>query len=278
MTELKRPRPKSFLRWAGSKKQLLPILKEFWLHDNTRYIEPFAGSACLFFELQPKSSILGDINAELIQAYEQIKSNITDLLSLLSHASKSKDEYYRLRALQPESLSPPERAARFIYLNRYCFNGLYRTNLRGQFNVPYGGEKSGHLPSTELLMGCHRILQSTTLVTGDFEKALDLAQSGDFVYMDPPYSVASYRVFNEYTPAPFGKEDIARLRVWMDRLTNLGVEFLVSYADCQESKDLRKDYECRKVFTRRHIAGFVSKRKEIGEVMISNRNRVKGTN
>jgi len=278
VTELKQPRPKSFLRWAGSKKQLLPILKEFWLPDHTRYIEPFAGSACLFFELQPESSILGDINAELIQAYEQIKLNITDLLSLLSHASKSKDEYYRLRALQPESLSPPERAARFIYLNRYCFNGLYRTNLGGQFNVPYGGEKSGHLPSPELLMGCHRTLQNTTLLTGDFEKALDLAQTGDLVYMDPPYSVASCRIFNEYTPAPFGKEDITRLRLWMDRLTNSGIEFLVSYADCQESTDLRKDYEYRMVFTRRHIAGFVSKRKEIGEVMISNRKRVKGTN
>ena len=278
MTELKRPRPKSFLRWAGSKKQLLPILKEFWRHDHARYIEPFAGSACLFFELQPESSILGDINVELIQAYEQIKSNITDLLSLLGQASKSKDEYYRLRALQPELLSPPERAARFIYLNRYCFNGLYRTNLGGKFNVPYGGEKSGNLPSPELLMGCHRTLQNTTLVPGDFEKALDLAQTGDFVYMDPPYSVASYRVFNEYTPAPFGKEDITRLRVWMDRLTDLGVEFLISYADCQESKDLRKDYEYRMVFTRRHIAGFVSKRKEIGEVMISNRKRVKGIN
>jgi DNA adenine methylase len=121
-------------------------------------------------------------------------------------------------------------------------------------------------------------LQNTTLVTGDFENALDLAQGGDFVYMDPPYSVASCRVFNEYTPAPFSKEDITRLRVWMDRLTDLGIEFLVSYADCQESKDLRKDYEYRMVFTRRHIAGFVSKRKEIAEVMISNRKRVKGTN
>jgi DNA adenine methylase len=121
-------------------------------------------------------------------------------------------------------------------------------------------------------------LQNTTLVPGDFEKALDLAQTGDFVYMDPPYSVASYRVFNEYTPVPFGKEDITRLRIWMDRLTDLGVEFLVSYADCQESKDLRKDYEYQMVFTRRHIAGFVSKRKEIGEVMISNRRRLNGVN
>jgi DNA adenine methylase len=278
VTELKQPRPKSFLRWAGSKKQLLPVLKEFWRHDHVRYIEPFAGSACLFFELKPESSILGDINGELIQAYEQIKSNIADVLLLLYQASKNKDEYYRLRALQPELLSPPERTARFIYLNRYCFNGLYRTNLGGKFNVPYGGEKSGHLPSPELLMGCHRTLQNTTLVTGDFEKALDLAQTGDFVYMDPPYSVASYRVFNEYTPAPFNREDITRLRAWMDRLTELGIEFLVSYADCQESKDLRKDYEYQIVFTRRHIAGFVSKRKEIGEVMISNRKRVKGVN
>lgn len=278
MTELKQPRPKSFLRWAGSKKQLLPILKEFCHHDHVRYIEPFAGSACLFFDLQPENSILGDINVELIQAYEQIKSNITDLLFLLGQASNSKNEYYRLRAVQPELLSPPERAARFIYLNRYCFNGLYRTNLAGKFNVPYGGEKSGKLPSPELLMGCHRTLQNTTLVPGDFEKTLDLAQTGDFVYMDPPYSVASYRVFKEYTPAPFSKEDISRLRVWMDRLTDLGVEFLVSYADCQESEDLRKDYECRMVLTRRHIAGFVSKRKEISEVMISNRRRLNGLN
>ncbi len=278
MTELKQPRPKSFLRWAGSKKQLLPVLKKFWRHDHARYIEPFAGSACLFFELQPENSILGDINVELIQAYEQIKSNIADVLILLDKTSKNKDEYYRLRALQPELLSPPERATRFIYLNRYCFNGLYRTNLGGKFNVPYGGEKSGNLPSPELLMGCHIALQNTTLISGDFENILDFAKSGDFVYMDPPYSVASCRIFNEYTPAPFCKEDITRLRGWMDRLTELGVEFLVSYADCQESKDLRIDYEYQMVSTRRHIAGFVSKRKEIGEVMISNHRRVNRIN
>ena len=278
LTETTQSIPKSFLRWAGSKKQLLPLLKRFWHGNHCRYIEPFAGSACLFFELQPVSGILGDVNVELIQVYEQIKANPTDVSRLLEQALKSKDEYYRLRASEPEVLGPAERAARFIYLNRYCFNGLYRTNMQGKFNVPYGGEKAGNLPSSALLMACHKALQNTTLIPGDFDKTLQCAERGDFVYMDPPYSVASCRVFKEYTAASFTKEDVDRLRAWMDTLTDRGVEFIVSYADCPESEGLSENYESRFVLTHRHIAGFVSKRGEIREMMISNHRRVSGKN
>jgi DNA adenine methylase len=149
----------SFLRWAGSKRQLLPILTEMIGQDYERYVEPFAGSACVFFELVPDKALLGDVNAELIHTYIEVKYRVEDVIKQLAQWRKSKKRYFELRALEPESLSPAIRAARFIYLNRCCFNGLYRTNRQGRFNVPYGGKRSGRLPSAETLCAASRALK-----------------------------------------------------------------------------------------------------------------------
>jgi DNA adenine methylase len=129
-----------FLRWAGSKRLLLPVLQNFWTARHKRYVEPFAGSACLFFAIKPAKAILGDLNPELIATYIEVKYRIGAVLDELKKLKpKSKREYKRLRSIDIAALTPPARAARFIYLNRYCFNGIYRTNLLGQFNVPYSG-------------------------------------------------------------------------------------------------------------------------------------------
>lgn len=129
-----------FLRWAGSKRRLLPVLQTFWNDRHKRYVEPFAGSACLFFALRPPKAILGDLNPELVSTYREVKYRVDDVLNELATIPLAdRGEYKRLRTSDPSELSGVQRAARFIYLNRFCFNGIYRTNLKGQFNVPFSG-------------------------------------------------------------------------------------------------------------------------------------------
>src|SRR5712664_3922142 len=173
-----------FLRWAGSKRQILPILGRYCKGGFTRYVEPFAGSACLFFYLAPRAALLGDINAELLSTYKYIRYRPAEVSKFLQKLRKGERQYYKIRSLQPERLSPARRAARFIYLNRFCFNGLYRTNQEGDFNVPYGGRGSGSLPSAGVLKRASELLRRAALVKGDFENVLDEVKQGDFVYMD----------------------------------------------------------------------------------------------
>ncbi len=221
---------KPFLKWAGSKKKILPILSSYWSDKFKRYIEPFLGSGSLYFYVSPKEAILGDINSELMATYEQIKNDVDNVSFELSKLVREKSEYYRIRSLDPKTLTSAQRAARFIYLNRLSFNGLYRTNQKGEFNVPFGGEKGGLLPNQELLHACSSYLQRAKFVSGDFELVLKKAKLGDFVYLDPPYSVKARRIFNEYDRSSFNEEDIKRLKQWLDKLTIQGVVFLLGYA------------------------------------------------
>jgi DNA adenine methylase len=260
-----------FLRWAGSKRRLLPILQTFWTTKHTRYVEPFAGSACLFFALKPPKAILGDLNPELIATYIEMKYRIDAVLQDLKRLKPNdKTEYKRLRAIDISTLAPPARAARFIYLNRYCFNGIYRTNLLGHFNVPFSGVRCGSVPTDHLLEKCSSRLRHARLVNGDFEKVLNQAQSGDLVYMDPPFAVRGRRMFREYDPSTFTTEDIARLRSWMERLNAAQINFVVSYAESDEADILRKNFSYETVAVRRHVAGFAAHRALTNEVVISN--------
>jgi DNA adenine methylase len=175
-----------------------------------------------------------------------------------------------MRSLRPSALTQPERAARFIYLNRFCFNGLYRTNQQGEFNVPYGASKTGKLPSFATLSAYSQTLRRVTLLAGDFEVALRHARRGDFVYMDPPYAVNTRRVFNEYDSSGFSSKDVKRVRRVMERLARKGVSFVVSYADSPEAAMLRQGFAFKCVSVRRNIAGFTSQRKYSREILIWN--------
>lgn len=263
-------RPSPFLRWAGSKRQLIPILEQFWRPSYRRYVEPFAGSASLFFAVRPTRAVLGDINPELIAAYRQIKYQMSNVWAILRGMPNNRRAFLKMRSVSPFELDGPTRAARFIYLNRFCFNGLYRTNSKGVFNVPYGGAKSGNLPSEATLRACSRALQTAALVCRDFEATLRDVRSGDFVYMDPPYSVKATRVFNEYGPSPFSVNDLIRLRACMDRLASGKVRFVVSYADSEEAELLVKGFGHQVVSVRRNIAGFTSSRRQSNEVLVFN--------
>jgi DNA adenine methylase len=260
-----------FLRWAGSKRRLLPTLKTFWTKKHQRYVEPFAGSACLFFSIKPPKAILGDLNPELIATYIEVKYRIGAVLKELeSIGPANKQEYTRLRAIDISTLPPAARAARFIYLNRFCFNGIYRTNLLGKFNVPYSGVGCGMLPDDEVFRMCSRLLQKARIINADFEKVLKQAVKGDLVYMDPPYAVRARRVFREYDPSTFKHEDITRLRSWMEKLNRGGVDFVVSYAESDEAEMLKKDFSYQTVAVRRNISGFAAHRAWTNELLISN--------
>jgi DNA adenine methylase len=263
--------PRSFLRWAGSKKQILPILQNHWDSTFTRYVEPFAGSACLFFRIQPERALLGDINRELISTYIEVKYRVPQVIQELNKLEKGRDNYLKLRGMNVSKLSRSAKAARFIYLNRFCFNGLYRTNLKGQFNVPYGGEKSGGLPTEEVLRSCSRMLKRAHLVPGDFEKVLAKVRRGDFVYMDPPFSVEARRVFKEYNAAVFDTDALSRLRSWLEKLSNENIDFLVSYAESDEADYLKQGFFSRSVSVRRNIAGFSTSRRSSNEILVSSK-------
>lgn len=260
-----------FLRWAGSKRRLLPILKNFWTNNHKRYVEPFAGSACLFFALRPPKAILGDLNPELVSTYIQVKYRIDEVLKELGDLPPSnKKEYLRLRSLDTSTLEPQMRAARFIYLNRFCFNGIYRTNLNGRFNVPYSGDRCGAMPQDGVFRACSRRLRGARFVQGDFDKVLRQAEKGDLVYMDPPYAVRARRVFRQYDPGTFTHGDIARLRSWMERLSAAGINFVVSYAESEEADVLKKGFSYETIAVRRHVAGFATHRATTNELLITN--------
>lgn len=225
----------------------------------------------MFFNLQPQNAILGDINKDLIGTYQQVKKCPSKVFSSLRNFKKGKYEYYRVREIKPHELSPPERAARFIYLNRYCFNGLYRTNRNGMFNVPYGGERTGLLPSDEDLTACSQLLNNVELIPEDFEETLSHARPGDFVYMDPPYRVKSHRVFNEYDALAFTQDDLNRLRSWLIMLTDKKIFFLLSYAESDEANYLCEGFKLERVSVKRNIAGFSNKRCNDYELLINNK-------
>jgi len=234
-------------------------------------VEPFAGSACLFFAIKPPKAILGDLNPELIATYIEVKYRVGDVLAeLKALRPEDKEEYLRLREIDISTMNPAARAARFIYLNRYCFNGIYRTNLAGKFNVPYSGVRCGGFPADDLFRKCSRRLGKTRFMRGDFERVLKQAKAGDLVYMDPPFAVRERRVFSEYDPSTFTSDDIKRLRGWMETLGGKGISFIVSYAESAEADVLKDGFTYRTVEVRRNIAGFAAHRAMSNEIIISN--------
>jgi DNA adenine methylase len=262
---------KSFLRWAGSKQKIIPYLKQYWINNSDRYIEPFMGSAQLFFSLNPNTAILNDINSELIQTYLQVKKNPYPVYSILKEMKVSKNEYYRIRAIQTHKLGANQRAARFIYLNQLCFNGIYRTNLKGEFNVPFSGENQLKTFSLDVLVEASKKLKVAKIYSEDFEKLIRKNISkNDFIYLDPPFAVSNRRIFRQYGPDSFGLEDLSRLNKLLNFIDKKGAKFLLSYAYCKESITLINNWNSKKIFVQRNIAGFSKFRRKSAEILISN--------
>lgn len=260
---------KSIIRWAGSKKQLIPKILEHLPNNFERYIEPFVGSACLFFQIEPPSAILGDINPELINTYEQIRENPEKLHQELLKIPRNKDEYYKIRSTDPSSLSKFDKSVRFLYLNRNCFNGIYRLNKQGKFNVPWG-TKTGEVPSLTEFKRCSLALKHAELKIVDFDELLQCVGPGDFVYLDPPYAKS---VAGE--PGLFGKgsfcfKDIERLANTVNRIDQAGASYLLSFEENIELKELLSHTKQIVVSARRSIAGFHGARNTVSELIFTN--------
>jgi len=258
------------LRWAGSKRQIIHRLIPFWNSSFKRYVEPFAGSATLFFAINPSKALLSDLNQELIEVYEVLRKHPKKLHYHVNLIPKNKRAYIRLRGIKPGNLSKFKRAVRFTYLNRLCFNGIFRTNMKGEFNVPYASTGTGLIPSVEHFRRCAKSLNNAKICSCDFGNTLSKVKEGDFVYIDPPYAVEDRRVFCEYGPNAFNKADLKRLFKYLKIIDLKGASFLMSYADCKEARAIFKNWEPKRIKVRRNIAGFSSQRKHAYELLITN--------
>ncbi|TDV40913.1 DNA adenine methylase [Pseudomonas helmanticensis] len=258
------------IRWAGSKKKLIPLLKANMPKTFNKYIEPFCGSACLYFSLRPTKAVLSDINKELIVSYKTIKKDSKKITERLLGVEKCKTEYLRLRELDPSTLDEVERSYRFIYLNRFCFNGVYRTNREGRFNVPMG-TKTGNLPTPAKISDCAKALKGASLIYGDFKKTLKYIEQGDFVYLDPPYTKEGAKNRGEYGHGSFNYQDIPTLISYLEKIDEKGAYFLLSYSCDSALLDLLPSRWYKlELSVNRHVAGFKQHRSIAKEVLVAN--------
>jgi DNA adenine methylase len=262
---------RTLLRWAGSKRMLIPILRPLVPRDIGRYIEPFAGSASLFFALQPQAAVLGDTNTALVEFLHEVQKNPETVYSKARAIPEGSASYYKVRAASTERMSATSKAARFYYLNRFCFNGIYRTNEQGVFNVPHSGSRSGVFPTIEEFLSLVQILRKARVVDSDFEVTVrKFARPNDFVYLDPPYAVRARRIFRQYGKHSFAVDDLNRLTVLLREMDSKGVRFMLSYAYCAEAIEAFRAWSQQKLFAQRNISGFVKSRRLAAELLVTN--------
>lgn len=248
----------------------------FWGDGFQRYVEPFAGSSALFFAVQPKWAVISDINADLIETFVTVREHPAAVYERTLQYPTGAESYYHLRALNPKNLDAVERASRFLFLNRYCFNGLYRTNRDGHFNVPFAVQAgTGGLPPWDQFSSAAALLQRAVLRTGDFEDIItSTVKRGDFVYLDPPYAVSNRRIFRQYGSETFGLGDLGRLAEVLRTIEARGAHFIVSYAYCREAKETFVGWRAHRVYTTRNISGFSKHRRRAAELIVTNIDRV----
>ncbi|NET59843.1 MAG: DNA adenine methylase, partial [Symploca sp. SIO2E6] len=272
----------AFLKWAGGKRQLIPVIKNFVPKKYTQYYEPFLGAGAVLFAIQPTKAVINDTNSELINCYQVIKEKPEELLTLCQYHKdyNSKEHYYELRALDRSddfnNLSTVERAARIIYLNKTCFNGLFRVNSSGQFNVPYGNYSNPSIADASLIRAVSTYLNQANIriIEGDFEPVVATARKGDFIYFDPPYyPISDTSSFTGYSINGFGQEEQIRLKNTCDKLSDRGCQVLLSNSAAAFIRSLYDDsrYEIVEVKASRAINAVGSKRGQISELLIYNK-------
>ncbi len=265
-----KPRPP--VKWAGGKGQLLEQFET--LFPTTRYklcIEPFVGGGAVFFHLQPKKAVLIDSNEELINFYLVVRDHMEELLvDLRKHENKAA-YYYQIRALQPEELSPVERASRFLYLNKTGYNGLWRVNRQGRHNVPFGRYKNPKIVDEPNLYLVSKTLKKAKIICGDFSLILKHAKPGAFVYFDPPYHpLSALANFTSYTADSFNEKEQIRLAEVFRELDRMGCLLMLSNSDTELVRELYKGYDIRTVWARRNINCRPDSRGPIAELVIRN--------
>lgn len=278
----KNPLVTPVLKWVGGKRQLLKEILPLIPNEISTYYEPFVGGGAVLFSLQPKKALINDYNIELINVYKVITNNPNDLIKILEeHENKNNAEYfYKIRQLDRTSdykkLSAVERAARIIYLNKTCYNGLYRVNQAGQFNSPYGKYRNPNIVNSPTIKALNNYFNNNqiTITSGDYKDSLKKirANTKAFVYLDPPYyPLSTSSSFTGYTDNGFNDKQQIELKNECDKLNNKGIKFLLSNSSCDFIDELYKnDYNIKIIKAKRVLNSDGNKRGEIDEVLISN--------
>lgn len=267
---------KPVIKWVGGKRQLINELKKYMPKKFNTYFEPFIGGGALFFDLKIEKSFINDYNSELTNLYEVIKNYPNELLKDLEKHENNSEYYYNIRELDrnPEiykELSNIKKASRFIYLNKTGFNGLYRVNKSGQFNVPFGRYKTPNFADNDNILACSKLLQKTTILNGDFEIIKSYIKKGDFVYFDPPYvPLNETSSFTEYTDIGFDEDTQFRLKELCDYIDSIGAYFMLSNSYTEYIKNLYKDYKLITVQANRALNCKASGRGKINEYLVIN--------
>lgn len=265
------------LKWAGGKRQLLPEIKKLIPNGFRTYYEPFLGGGAVLFFLQPRHAIVNDNNAELINMYIVIRDNVDELIQDLKKHHNESDYFYKIRELDRTSkyndLNPIQKASRLIYLNKTCYNGLFRVNKNGEFNAPFGRYKNPNIVNEIVLRAVSNYLNENHVefLNVDFEQAVTGSRRTSFIYFDPPYyPISDSSNFTGYTLDGFTKDDQIRLKNLCDMLNNRGVRWLLSNSSSPFIIDLYRDYHIDYVIANRKINSNVDGRGEVKEVLIRN--------
>ena len=263
-------RSEPLLKWAGGKRWLAPILVEMISHVRfTHYFEPFCGGAALFFQLAPKRAVISDTNADLINCYRQIKTDPESVITAVRRFRNSENDYYAIRGMRPRLASI--RAARVLYLTTLAFNGIYRVNLRGEFNVPYGYKTHLRPCDAERIRAASRLLRKARLVVGDFEGVVAEAETGDLIYFDPPYTVAhGNNGFIRYNEDILQWEDQLRLARVATAAAAKGCKVIVSNANHSSVRKLYSHFTRESVRRASRMAAAASHRRMITECVFHN--------
>ncbi len=266
-----------FLKWAGGKRQLLPELRRYYPKRSACYYEPFLGAGAVLFDLEPKRAVINDINRELINTYRAIAHGVEALIAALSRHRNEKEYYYQLRDLdlsaKYQELTDIERAARIIFLNKVCFNGLFRVNSQGHFNVPFGDYKNPKIVDEVVLRAASQYLNANDIrmTSLDFAQALQDATKGDFVYLDPPYDpVSDTASFTGYNLDGFRRDEQVRLKSVFDDLSRRGCRVLLSNSATEFIKDLYREYRMDIISATRAINSDATRRGKVDEVLVMN--------
>ncbi|EKV00771.1 DNA adenine methylase Dam [Leptolyngbya sp. PCC 7375] len=266
-----------FLKWAGGKRQLIPELLKYAPDSYGRYYEPFIGGGALLLTLRPAQATISDRNQELINCYQVVKGSVDDLIQNLQQHRNEKAYFYEVRSWdrQTEFIDKTaiQRAARIIFLNKTCYNGLFRVNSKGQFNAPFGRYKNPTIADETVLrnVSAYLNLANVTIRQADFAVAVADAGPGDFVYFDPPYDpVSTTASFTGYYRNGFDRTEQQRLKSIVDNLTMRDCKVLLSNAYTEFIQDLYRDYRCVRVSATRAINSNATKRGKVDEILVMN--------
>ena len=263
---------KPFLKWAGGKGRLLGKLNKFFPKNYNRYFEPFIGGGAIFFHLNPEKAIINDLNEELVNLYKIIKDipeELMEELNKLQNKVSDKDFFLKMRSKKPKK--ELEKAVRMVFLNRTCYNGMYRVNSKGEFNVPFGDMGNPKLYEKKNILACSHTLKKTTILNGDYKKLNRRIRENDFVYLDPPYVPLSETAhFTSYTSEKFGKEHQLELLTFCEKIDKKGGLFMLSNSYNEYTEELYQKFNINTIKAARSVAAKSESRAEIKEIVVTN--------